>query len=466
MARHPLEVLQAFDLVDSIGLKAVMAQERSYECVHIGCHDVQLSKLLPGLAMETSVKPPRTGHIGNWNDILAGLAGPLDFNHSICHGSYGYPLIYCFTQTEAKINGQRQGDLVYCPGSVIENGKKRHLPLFTFDSCDFVARDRDTSWFCPFVMTEKDGTRVPLIEFHTRRLTELTGVMPRLEAQCIIENSEIVKMLLTVLLEAAAHRDNSRRAFQDIFSHTVTIGGRMERANIHKDGHGYWLEDQHYGTTKALVDAAIIPFLAVTDPTNTLTNIKSFPKRLPLMSHLLVSIVTAILGTHDPDKTMSKLPFNAHLHWGARDMAGYPPVRHGYLVQRSTIRSMRILCDTIRANFHAISPLVILLLPASMFMLCPLRAFPKDSECISILFKYVGKNHGPDSIRDIVRKWLKTHREQLSDYFLARFKPHSGVPNETVRPQFGGTVEPYGFLELTTRQACTIVGAMMEAVCN
>lgn len=466
MARHPIEVLQTLDLVESIGLETIMAQERSYECIHIGSHAVQLSSLLSGLAMEKNVKPPRTGHIGNWNDIVAGLAGPLDFNHSICKGGYGYPLIYCFTQTEAEVDGQRYGDWVYRPGSVMHHGKKGHLPLFTFDGRDFVARERDTPWFCPFVMTGIDGTRVPLIDFHIRRWTELTGVTPCLEAQFIVENTEIVKALLTVLLESAAERVNSRRAFQDIFSHTVTKSGRVERANIRKDSQGYWLEDHYYGTTKALVDAAFIPFLAVTDPANTLMNMRCFPNRIPLISHLLVSIITSILGTHDPRGTMSKKPFMAHLHWGARDMAGYPPVRHGYLVQKSTIKSMRSMCDTIRANFQEISPLVIVLLPASMFMLCPLMAYPGDSDCLSKLFGLIGGSADQGRISGIVRGWLKTNQERMSDYFFNRFKPSFGFSTAIPTPEYGGTVQPHGFQNLTTQQACSIVGAMMEVLCT
>ena len=52
--------------------------------------------------------------MGNWEEIVQGRARVMDFNKAICASGLGYPLIYCFNQTEDE--ALLAGDWAYLPG--------------------------------------------------------------------------------------------------------------------------------------------------------------------------------------------------------------------------------------------------------------------------------------------------------------------------------------------------------------
>jgi hypothetical protein len=194
------------------------------------------------------------------------------------------------------------------------------------------------------------------------------------------------------------------------------------------------------------------------------------------MSHVVVRIFTALFATHYPDLGTAHAeltrPFNLHLHWGARDMAGFPPRQKGYFASYSKRRSYRIICDTLLAHFPAIDPLCIALLPAAIFMLCPASAHPRDATLLAELFRQVReagahldtRPDGPlqQAVEDVTRRWLARHAEALSPYFANRFHPRRGVLHTDEPPAASEPHEPDGFRALTLRQACMIVGALVE----
>src|SRR5690606_20453296 len=181
-------------------------------------------------------------------------------------------------------------------------------------------------------------------------------------------------VLHTLLEEASTHK-NPRRSFQDLLSHQVALDGRMWRDGIERHGAGYRMGEVHYATTAELVDAAMLPFLAASEPDAFFARIAELPRCMPVMSNTLVGMLSGMLGTHYPDgpidrATMTR-PFNPHFHWGARDMAGYPPRRRGYFSEKSTIKSARQICQSIIDRFDELDPLLVILMPAAIFMLCP-----------------------------------------------------------------------------------------------
>ncbi|MEU6942581.1 DUF6025 family protein, partial [Streptomyces rubiginosohelvolus] len=147
-------------ILDALGLRtaaeadALASGTKTFVPVHVGTHDLPVGTLLDALAKDPSLLPPRTGHLGNWEDIAAGRAGPMDFNTAVCGDGHGYPLIYGFTRTEADTAG---GDEAYQPGCLIDQGKRHVLPLHTWDGSRFVRRDRSAPLFCPLVQAEVDG---------------------------------------------------------------------------------------------------------------------------------------------------------------------------------------------------------------------------------------------------------------------------------------------------------------------
>ena len=125
--------------------------------------------LLDLIGTDAALCPPRTGHIGNWGNIGLGRAGAMDFNKAICAPGYGYPLLYCFTQTE--VEAPRQGDWGYLPGSLVDGDARTPLRLHAWDGTEFAALHAHAlPRFTPFVQAELDGGLTPLTEVHARRL--------------------------------------------------------------------------------------------------------------------------------------------------------------------------------------------------------------------------------------------------------------------------------------------------------
>ena len=239
----------------------------------------------------------------------------------------------------------------------------------------------------------------------------------------IREHEPLIRAILSVLLEEAASLDNSRRSFQCLLSHQASLDGRIARCDRQREACGYRMGDVFYASTDELVDAAMLPFLAATEPERFFAQVPDLPRQLPVMSCLLVSMLSAFLSTHYPggqiDRPTMTQPFNPHFHWGARDMAGYPPRRKGYFAERSTAKSCRKICETIVDRFAEIDPVLFVLLPVSIFMLCPWDAYPADRELVSGLIQDVrqatdGLAGQPEpmlaAVDGVVQSWLAASR--------------------------------------------------------
>lgn len=477
--RSPTTLVADLGLDDAVAVEDLAERRRFFQGVHLGVRDTPIGTLLDLLRSEPTLSPPRSGHIGNWDNIVRGRSGATDFNQAICTQGYGYPLIFGFTQTETA-DGLR-GDGVYRPGSIVRGDAQQTLDLYTWDGRSFARRDRERALFCPFAQTESDGSLVPLTALHVQRMRGLTPALPfRLETDVILRHEDTARRMLTVLLEEAALRDNPRREFADLIGHLAALDGTVQRSEVRRDGRGYLIGDRRYASTSELVDHAMLTLRAVSEPESFAAGIADLPTALPVVSHLLLDVLSAYFGAHHPDLngpdfggsgSSATKPFNAHLHWGARDMAGYPPVRRGYFMQKSTARSLRTICNTLGAHFPDVDPLCFLLLPASVFMLCPTTAHPGDAEPVSALFRAVaratpaGDTRSPDVIapaaRSAVAAWSSTHGPALSPYFRHRFRPRGTVLHPGEVPSSSRPVEPEGFRDLTFRQAGLAVGALI-----
>lgn len=479
----PLEVLSALKLDSALPLNELSARKSAYEVIHLGMQDVSVGRLCEVLRKEECLKAPRTGHLGNWEDILAGRAGAMDFNHAICSSGLGYPLICCFTQTEGP--SEQTGDWVYLPGSLVNQGKRKVLQLLTWDGQSFVRRDRSRSYFCPFTQVEVDGSAIPLVQFHWQRMKAISSVEFCLEPKIILQNLEQTKAMLACLLERARFRENTRRSFQDIISHAVEKDGTVNRCEIVADSTGYYLDEVRYSSVHSLVEHAMIPFQAVLNPENIFKLLPSLPSKIPVLSNLIIGVLSALFKSHYPqliesnswrDYSYLTQPCNLHLHWGARAMAGYPPRSKGYLVERSTTRSLRWICTALLEGFTEVDPLCIALLPASIFMLCPTTAHSCDSEMISQLFSQVLECRVPPESEDDITQfhriekvtldWFDRYERSISRYFICRFQPRVGILHPAELPKKTEPIEPEGFSSLSVKEACMIVGALSKRMEN
>lgn len=454
--------------------RSLSSRSIAFDWANVGASGLRIGALLDVVKRDPRWLPPRTGHIGNWGDITLGRSGALDFNKAICTNGYGYPLVHALTQTEgAGAEGERSGDWVYLPGSLVEGGRRTELPLLTWDGAQFVSRGRDRSYFCPFVQTAIDGELAPLVEVQWARLRGRPGFDVRLEAELIARNAAAARALLKALLEEAAGRDNPRRAFQDLIRLGAAKDGLISRCELRPAGKGFWLGGVLYADADRLAEAAMIPFLAAADPRAFFREIKDAPPCVPLISNHVTSILSAIFMSHcrDPlaDGPGLAQPFNLHLHWGARDMAGYPPRRSGYFGQDSSLKSLRWMCAAIVSRFPEINPIAFGLLPAAAFMLCPSSAHPDDGALLSELFDSVRAARDGDSddpglalkaVEAAAGEWHARSSRSLSRYFRGRFGGRRGAIDAQDAPSESEPVEPGGFRELTFRQACMIVGAL------
>ncbi|MEU4484496.1 DUF6025 family protein [Streptomyces purpurascens] len=454
-------------ILDRLGLRraadadALTAGTKTFVPVHVGTHDVTIGALLDALDADPALLPPRTGHLGNWEDIAAGRSGPMDFNTAICGGGHGYPLIYGFTRTEAGTEG---GDEAYQPGSLIEKGKRHTLPLHTWDGTGFVRRDRSKPLFCPLVQAEVDGQLVPLVELHWQRMLALPGYRFRQWAAALTDRAPLVTDMLTLLLEQAAAQGRNQ-AFAELISQAVRLDGEVSRCDLRPDGTGYVLDGHRYPSARALAEAVMLTVRALVEPADFFARMRDLPPVLPVMSLQLTNVLFALLDVHHPDAPAGppESPFITHLHWGARAMAGCPPRRGGYLSRRSTVRSLRAITDPLVRHFGEAGPVAFVLLPAQAFMLCPPSTAPDDAEALAELFRGV-RAAGPEAAYDTTLTWLDSHRDRLSEYLRGRFRSGSGVPADDTPREVAVPVEPEGFRELTFRQACGAVAAFEEVL--
>lgn len=483
--RTPLQILEALDLIGETpnGEKEKLPWSRieafdkrtvAFDGLHLGQTDLPIGQLLDLLESEPDLLPPRTGHMGNWNDIVNGRAGAMDFNRASTIKGRGYPSIYAFTQTEDAT--LTQGDWVYMPGSLVESGSRTALDLHVWTGRGYARQDRAEPLFLPFVMAESEGGLEPLTRLQWRRLQGLGGLRFGLEPEVLAKDEALVRTMLAAAVEDAAAQPNARAAFQDVISHQVSLDGRMSREDVERVGKGYRVGNLEYPDLDALVEAAMLPLRAVADPDGFFSRIDTMPAGMPLMASTLTRIVLGMRHSHYPDvvvdrATMSR-PFNPHFHWGARDMAGYPPVRGGYFLNRNRIKGLARVAQAILDRTPEADPLLFVLMPVVIFMLCPTSAHEQDRALVEDLIARVRRTIGTGRVaraqmpeaREVVGSWLQSAEGRVSDYFLDRFHRRRSVLHRGELPAYSEPVEPDGFRDMTLRQACMTIGALVEAL--
>lgn len=480
--KTPLELVKEIGLLDNItktsklsdlNLKNYETREKSFDWIHLGSTNLKIGNLLSSIKNTKYLLPPRTGHIGNWNDIALGRSGMIDYNKTICaEQNVGYPLVYAFNQTED--DNLSSGDWIYMPGSLIEDGTRVPLSLYTWNGIRFAKRTREQSYFTPFVQTEILGDLIPLVKLHWDRMNQYEGFNFKLEASIIWEKKELFRDILYVLLESATSESNQQRALLDILSHMVSTDGVISRSNLTFDGSGYLIGDTYYKNSGALVEAALIPFMAACEPNVFFSNISEFPKDIPVASNNVVAIISAMFNTHYPgcdvNRKLMTTPFNPHLHWGAIGMAGYPPIKKGYFAEKSSIKTSTNISQTIVNSFNEIDPIFFILIPASAFTICPTSHHHNDLELINELINNILNQTNTNSETDIllrevyqiVDSWLNINKNKLSLYFINRFASRRSVLNQIELPNYSDTIVPEKFEELTFRQSSMIVGVLIE----
>lgn len=462
--------------VDTRMLEDFAERASGFSWVHMGTQDLPIRRFLSVLRKHNAILAPRSGHLGNWQDIARGRAGMIDYNKAICaERGLGYPLIHSFNQTET--HALDAGDWIYLPGSIVDGNKRHELELHAWDGQAFSAVDRKQALVTPFVQARMEGKLVPLNELHRGRLASLGGFDFHYMADVIAGRESFVRELLRAMVEDARAQKDPKEALQLIFSGAVSLGGVHDRLDIELDGSGYRLGAARFSSTEALVDAAMLPILAATDSSAFFSSMGSHPAQLPMMSNLLLALLFAVLDTHlfkvpPAQRSAWHHPCNVHLHWGAIGMAGYPPRKRGYFTQRAALRTMRDLSQLLVRNVREVAPIYFVLMPASIFTLCPTDAHPRDAQLVDDL---LSRTHtAAKGLRDndqllkaidaVVRDWWTAAGKELSPYYINKFSSRRSVLNETALPDSSSSVEPPSFGQLTCREASFLVGSLIEVL--
>lgn len=459
-----------YRLLVDLGLDSVRAQEEwaalnaretGFAWNHLGNSTVPLDQV-PGTLLTAGVRPPRTGHIGDWRDIWAGRSTVLDYNAVVCRDvDAGYPLLYDLTQTETA--ALDAGDTLFQPGALFHDGRRETLNLLRWSDGGFVPHDGSTPLFVPFTAVEYGGRRLPLAALHRDRNGTAHGL--RYHSDLLLHHRGRYRELLLCLIDAA---EDDRR-LGAVFNRVASKDGRLERRPVTRNGRGFRAGDQYYPDAEALVDASLIPAEAATRQGGLADLLKCTPQEVPLVSVEVVALCHAFLGAHrSPPGPSETGAAEVHVHWGALAMAGAPPRRRGYFGKQ--VKAVRWMYDAVVAALPWTSPVYFVLAPVAPYFLWLPETDQSSREALGELVRRTrhAVARWPDRLDlmvpafdQVLESWiLEGH---LSPDLSRRFQwadresPHPADCD----PVRLAPVDAAG--RLTVQQACLLVGGLTRA---
>lgn len=458
--------------LDARSMDLFASRKLAFDWCHMSNSEISIGWLFDVLRNQSDLSPPRTGHVGNWFNIAHGCAGPRDYNFLVCGpGRLGYPLLLDLNQSESDTAGT--GDWVYLPGSVTRRSQRKVLDLFTWDGRDFVKRNRGESYFIPFTLTDAGGELVPLISFHMKSCEKLDKFQFRRQSPLLKVHEVMFRRTLRTLLSDALALDQPQQFLRLILDRVVRLDGRVSRASPRPANGGISIGDSFYRTIDEIIEHVMMPIHIAARPDTFREVVRSLPSQMPMISAPLLVLLLAILNTHYPDtepvpSNMTR-PCNPHLHWGGTSMAGYPPQFRGYF--GDSARHLRKLFRSVLKEIDEVDPVMFVLLPATIFNLCPHSSHSRDVELVSSLIDEIQRatcmlNGRPETmsrtISRISENWLAAEKGMLSEYFLCRLAPRHSATAHFSAPAEGTPIVPENLPTLTLQQASMTVGALSQ----
>ncbi|QBD76786.1 hypothetical protein EPA93_12540 [Ktedonosporobacter rubrisoli] len=478
-----LRELSLFEQVNGVAkidkklLESFAKRTTSFSWVNMAMTHLPVGRLIRLLQETPHLLAPRTAHIGNWEDILQGRIGKNNSNTVVCSQlRIGEPLLYEFTQTEDST--LKQGDSIYLPGSLVQAGKRQELPLFTWNGQQFVRRTREKALFTPFVMTEQEGSLVPLTQVHYERALAHPDIHFRFASDIIVKHRQLVEDILSVLIEEATHSKEPEHALVRIIDRVATLDGELQRQHVRIEHGGYRVGESFYPHICDLVAALMLPYYAATRSEYFFANMQALPQAMPVLSKTMIPLLYSILNTHyaveisEENRGLLNQPCNPHLEWGANGSAGYWPKKSGWFPREA--RYARAIHQTLLKHFAKIDPIFFVLLPSSIFLLWPNSAYPQDLPLIEQLLRAVHQRTDQLLRKDsqiimheidrVVAEWATQVGGALSPYLRKRFGAAVAQAVPAALPQGSLSLEPSGFAELSMQQASLIVGTLYETL--
>lgn len=393
--------------------------KRSFAWNNIANADVHICNVLDAIVCD-NVRVPRTGHLGDWSDIFASKAGSLDYNHAICLTSNaGYPLIFDLNQTEN--TDLNKGDIIYLPGSLIKSGiQTKKLNLECFEHGKFVPVNRQYSYFCPYLVVNQEGQKIPLTSFHRKNAQAFQTIPLIYQSEYLLAHEPLLVKAIEVMFQHLMSMEQPKRLLNSFIDRSISKNAIVERKSIQLSGETLTVGNTCYRSMKEIVDSILTPLKLANGQLNPLTYLSEAPNEIPLLSNHAMHALLSICHPQFSLATKSKqFPIiNIHVQWGAIGMSGIPPYKKSYF--NDNAKRVRSIFDVWVGALEEVSPTLFVVLPSAPFSLLPRCEDKRDTDIVTTLFDAVAAESEPDP--DTIRAILHdSNIKQTSAYYQSRF---------------------------------------------
>lgn len=468
----------SFDLLTHFGMVSDALERRRLEQVlerggnfwmykNLATSNVKAGDVFGLLQSSPIINAPRTGHLGNTHRrITQGGGRDLVINHIVADHNLGYPLIFDLNQTS---------DSLYNPGFSTNGHGEEPLSLYHWDRSKFVPIQNGEAFLSPFTMALTSEGLTPLKIIHNQERENLYGGKLEYFSEALIKRRAEVRTIFTHLLNFASQIAgtstdgegiiDARKMIKNIFDRSVNISGDITDGSIIINHLGTILfNNKEYGENNMdeLVDLCMLPLEIAANP-ELLKYPQELPNKFPFLSKEMIAALIAVLNLDFYSDKSALTPINPHIHLGAFQMAGVPPVEDGYF--ENSQADVGTLINNMRAAGLAdqIPPVAYVLVPAGVLTLFPSEGHPFDIEAVTELMKRIheSSDHLQKNLmsqrKAIARTsldWYQEYINRMSQNFGSRFV--RAIPDAL--PNSPHMVKPEGFDTLTFSQLSTVVG--------
>ncbi len=432
--------------------------------IHLGYSGVTIEELITFIKNNSTLSPPRTGHLGNWQEILKGRSSALDHNYFVCKNNLGHAYITDFTLTESK--DLSFGDSVYLPASIIEKGRRTFLPLYYFnENHQWTKCSEEQSYFCPFICTKNNNDLVPLTQ-KQRNIFPNEFKVKYISDTFNKYKNEIKKIFILLLSECT--KENSKISPNDLVDRTVSLQGVLKREKLHYLSGKFLLGDYEFRNIEHLADEMFESIIASTNLFNFIET-NAHKKHIPFLSLPLMCVLDYIVYQIENHAHLKNMNTVCYFEWGAFGSAGFPPWSKGYYSQKfPTIKQIYKVIHNHDPQLY--KNFLFILIPSTVFNLLPNTLFKNDEILLNPIFQG-GKDiliQQPNLSSDILMKEIETfclknvRREKLSWYFNKRFAAQRTIQHEHEINELGDVFNTQAFSNLTFQLASMILGFFAE----
>ncbi len=424
------------------------------------------SSLLIGDTIEDIKKSqmhiPRTGHIGNWEDIFYSQAGSLDYNYLVCnHFEVGYPYIFDFNQTETK--DLSSGDTIYLPASKVKKGKQKPLETYIYDKESFHKTDPSLSYFTPYVFIKEGNDFKPLVQTHKENMEELYNNITY-QSELILKKFNIVEKALEIIINKVLETPNNQKLLETIIDRIVISNGLTYRIKPKVIGGQIIFDDLIFENAKEVIDSIKDTIKTIYEP--NINNITQKRKRILLSNHMVQVINMLLLSQFSYQGENGDI--SVHIQWGAIGMSGIPPFKKAYFTDnRKRVRS--IFDALLSSGDNSFKKSLFIIIPSIVLILLHRDTSYNDVNILNSILKILDenikdyKNFDTNIIKEELVNAISKEFNQFSPYMKEKII-NLRSPLYSIEHDNGRYLSTGGILDLSFRKAIITLGILMRCV--